>query len=45
MTNHFKEEKGRGLFGTVYKGTILNGQKLVAVKRLGKALSEGEKSF
>ena len=45
MTNHFKEELGRGSFGTVYKGTILNGQKLVDVKRLGKALAEGEKSF
>ena len=30
MTNHFKEKQGRGSFGTMYKGTILNGQKLVA---------------
>ena len=45
MTNHFKEELGRGSFGTMYKGTILNGQKLVAVKRLEKALAEGEKEF
>ena len=45
MTNHFKEELGRVSFGTMYKGTILNGQKLVAIKRLGKALAEGEKEF
>ena len=45
MSNHFKEELGRISFGTMYKGTILNGQKLVAIKRLGKALAEGEKEF
>ena len=45
MTNGFKEELGRGSFGTVYKGTIWNGQKLVAVKILEKVLAEGEKEF
>ena len=45
MTNGFKEELGKGSFGTVYKGTIWNGQKLVAVKRLEKVLAEGEKEF
>ena len=45
MTNSFKEELGKGPFGTVYKGTTLNGQKLIAVKRLDKVLVEGEKDF
>ncbi|GMN46961.1 hypothetical protein TIFTF001_016145 [Ficus carica] len=45
MTDGFKEEIGRGSFGTVYKGTILNSQKEVAVKKLGKVLEEGEREF
>ncbi|KAM3736037.1 hypothetical protein ACB098_10G132900 [Castanea mollissima] len=45
MTNGFKEELGRGSFGTVYKGTMWNGQKIVAVKRLEKVLTDGEKEF
>uniref|UniRef100_A0A2N9III2 non-specific serine/threonine protein kinase n=1 Tax=Fagus sylvatica TaxID=28930 RepID=A0A2N9III2_FAGSY len=45
ITNGFKEELGRGSFGTVYKGTIWNGQKLVAIKRLEKVSAEGEKEF
>ncbi|KAG6660756.1 G-type lectin S-receptor-like serine/threonine-protein kinase LECRK3 [Carya illinoinensis] len=44
-TDGFKEEVGRGSFGTVYKGAILNGQKVVAVKRLEKVLAEGEIEF
>ncbi|KAL5555688.1 hypothetical protein UlMin_037924 [Ulmus minor] len=36
ITDGFKEEIGRGSFGTVYKGTIMNSQKVVAVKKLGK---------
>ncbi|KAK3006517.1 hypothetical protein RJ639_015781 [Escallonia herrerae] len=45
MTNSFKEELGRGSFGAVYKGTIQNTQKVVAVKRLEKVLAEGEREF
>ncbi|KAK2988281.1 hypothetical protein RJ640_016861 [Escallonia rubra] len=45
MTNSFKEELGRGSFGAVYKGTIQNNQKVVAVKRLEKVLAEGEREF
>ncbi|KAM3736036.1 hypothetical protein ACB098_10G132800 [Castanea mollissima] len=45
MTNGFKKQLGRGSFGTVCKGTKLNGQKLVAVKRLENVLAEGEKEF
>ena len=45
MTDGFKEELGRGAFGTVFKGTIQNGQKVVAVKRLEKLLAEGEREF
>ncbi|KAG6721642.1 hypothetical protein I3842_03G122000 [Carya illinoinensis] len=44
-TDGFREEVGRGSFGTVYKGAILNGQKVVAVKRLEKVLAEGEIEF
>ncbi|KAG6721634.1 hypothetical protein I3842_03G121300 [Carya illinoinensis] len=44
-TNGFREEVGRGSFGTVYKGAILNGQKIVAVKKLEKVLAEGEREF
>ncbi|KAM3687267.1 hypothetical protein ACJW31_10G063500 [Castanea mollissima] len=45
ITNGFKEELGRGSSGTVYKGTIWNDQKIVAVKRLEKVFREGEKEF
>ncbi|KAB1223472.1 G-type lectin S-receptor-like serine/threonine-protein kinase RLK1 [Morella rubra] len=45
MTGGFKEELGRGSFGTVYKGEILNGRKVVAVKKLEKVLAEGEREF
>lgn len=33
-TNCFTEEVGRGSFGTVFKGTLSNGQRTIAVKRL-----------
>ncbi|KAL4602793.1 hypothetical protein ACB092_10G079500 [Castanea dentata] len=41
MTNSFKEELGKGSFGTIYKGTTLTGQKLIAVKRLDKMKAIG----
>ncbi|XP_059431457.1 G-type lectin S-receptor-like serine/threonine-protein kinase LECRK3 [Corylus avellana] len=47
VTDGFKEELGRGAFGTVYKGAIRNGdsEKNVAVKRLDKLLAEREREF
>ncbi|XP_059431453.1 G-type lectin S-receptor-like serine/threonine-protein kinase LECRK1 [Corylus avellana] len=47
VTDGFKEELGRGAFGTVYKGAIKNGdsEKNVAVKRLDKLLAEREREF
>ena len=44
-TNGFKEELGKRSFGTVYKGALCKGKKLVAVKRLEKLVEEGEKQF
>ncbi|OWM76386.1 hypothetical protein CDL15_Pgr028256 [Punica granatum] len=45
VTDNFKEELGRGAFGTVYEGMIWGSDKVVAVKRLDKYLAEGEKEF
>ncbi|KAL3516579.1 hypothetical protein ACH5RR_023481 [Cinchona calisaya] len=46
-TDKFKEELGRGSFGTVYKGMLpLSGSRiLVAIKELYKISQEGEKEF
>ena len=45
ITDGFKDELGRGSFGIVYKGTIENGQKIVAVKRLERLLVDREREF
>ncbi|KAJ4715260.1 Receptor-like protein kinase 1 [Melia azedarach] len=44
MTDGFKQEVGRGASGTVYKGSMLDGQ-FIAVKRLEKVLAESEREF
>ncbi|KAK9134538.1 hypothetical protein Syun_013868 [Stephania yunnanensis] len=46
-TNGFKEEVGRGAFGTVFKGTLPNNNQTIAVKRLDKNLVDeaSEKEF
>ncbi|KAI9116482.1 hypothetical protein K1719_012649 [Acacia pycnantha] len=46
-TNGFKEELGRGAFGTAYKGVIFSSSSrtYVAVKKLDKLQLEGEKEF
>ncbi|XAR53273.1 Non-specific serine/threonine protein kinase [Bertholletia excelsa] len=45
VTDGFKEELGKGAFGTVYRGTIPYNQKIVAVKRLDKVSADGEREF
>ncbi|KAL7189409.1 hypothetical protein ACSBR1_039116 [Camellia fascicularis] len=45
VTNGFNEELGRGASGTVFKGFISCNQKDVAVKRLERLLTEGEREF
>ncbi|XP_028801240.1 G-type lectin S-receptor-like serine/threonine-protein kinase LECRK3 [Neltuma alba] len=44
-TNGFKQEVGKGSFGSVYRGTLHKGKKLIAVKRLQKLIEEGEREF
>ena len=36
---------GEGNFGSVYRGTLHKGRKLIAVKRLHKLVDEGEREF
>ncbi|XVE83469.1 hypothetical protein DITRI_Ditri16bG0090600 [Diplodiscus trichospermus] len=45
LTDNFKEEIGKGAFGTVYKGTIADSLMAVAVKRLDNLSSQGEQEF
>ncbi|XP_022751997.1 G-type lectin S-receptor-like serine/threonine-protein kinase LECRK3 [Durio zibethinus] len=45
MTKSFKDEIGKGAFGTVYKGTISDSLMVVAVKRLDNVSSQGEREF
>ncbi|XP_058099187.1 G-type lectin S-receptor-like serine/threonine-protein kinase LECRK4 [Magnolia sinica] len=42
-TDNFKEELGKDSFGTVYKGSLYNSNRTVAVKRLEKMVEEGER--
>ncbi|KAJ9177769.1 hypothetical protein P3X46_012946 [Hevea brasiliensis] len=44
-TNGFQEELGRGSFGAVYRGTLQEGGKNIAVKRLERVVEEGEREF
>ncbi|GFY91198.1 protein kinase superfamily protein [Actinidia rufa] len=44
-TNGFKEELGKGSFGSVYRGTLCKGKKIIALKRLEKVVEEGEREF
>ncbi|KAG1369770.1 G-type lectin S-receptor-like serine/threonine-protein kinase LECRK2 [Cocos nucifera] len=44
-TDGFKEELGKGAFGTVFQGTLPGGERLIAVKKLEKVVEEGEREF
>ncbi|XP_042493225.1 G-type lectin S-receptor-like serine/threonine-protein kinase LECRK3 [Macadamia integrifolia] len=45
ITEGFKEVVGRGAFSTVFKGTLSNGMRIIAVKKLDKVLDESEREF
>ncbi|KAB1220869.1 G-type lectin S-receptor-like serine/threonine-protein kinase RLK1 [Morella rubra] len=40
VTNGFSDELGKGAFGTVFKGVMSNGRRVVAIKRLEKVVAE-----
>ncbi|KAG1369774.1 G-type lectin S-receptor-like serine/threonine-protein kinase LECRK2 [Cocos nucifera] len=44
-TDDFKEQLGKGAFGTVFKGSLPNGERAIAVKRLERMVDEGEREF
>ncbi|KAJ0097001.1 hypothetical protein Patl1_27798 [Pistacia atlantica] len=44
-TNNFNGEVGRGAFGTVFRGETSHNQKAIAVKRLDRVSTEGEREF
>ncbi|XVE55179.1 hypothetical protein DITRI_Ditri03aG0138900 [Diplodiscus trichospermus] len=44
-TNNFTEYIGKGAFGTVFRGVISNGKRIVAIKRLEKVVDEEEREF
>ncbi|XP_022753672.1 G-type lectin S-receptor-like serine/threonine-protein kinase LECRK3 [Durio zibethinus] len=44
-TNNFVDEIGKGAYGTVFRGVISNGKRIVAIKRLEKVVAEGERDF
>ncbi|XP_077227851.1 G-type lectin S-receptor-like serine/threonine-protein kinase LECRK3 [Tasmannia lanceolata] len=46
ITDGFKQELGRGAFGTVYKGMLVsNAGNLIAVKKLERLVADGDKEF
>ena len=44
-SNNFTDEIGKGSCGTVFKGVLSNGNRIVAIKRLAKVVTEGEREF
>ncbi|XP_050208061.1 G-type lectin S-receptor-like serine/threonine-protein kinase LECRK1 [Mercurialis annua] len=44
-TNNFRNEIGKGAFGTVFRGILLTSNRVVAVKRLERGVADGEREF
>ncbi|KAJ0976567.1 hypothetical protein J5N97_012041 [Dioscorea zingiberensis] len=44
-TEGYKEEVGKGAFGTVFRGTLPSTGRLVAVKRLERVVEDGDREF